>query len=187
MDRVFSRLFVAALAGVGVALVAASCGGAGGPVHVDPKLSSIQKEIFSVSCGIGSSCHASGIANPAGSLSLDTTAVSFAGLVGQPAYGLTPRRTSDGGVIEDPPGSGTYVANLCKGRVPPGAPPLRVAAGDPDHSYLVWKIAGKDATGKDLENDAQGCTPMPRTSGGALPQQHIDAIKQWIRDGALNN
>lgn len=50
---------------------------------------------------------------------------------------------------------------------------LRVAAGDPDNSYLVQKIEGTAASG----------ARMP-LGGGALTQAIIDDIRQWISDGA---
>ena len=53
---------------------------------------------------------------------------------------------------------------------------LRVKAGDPNNSYLVQKIMGTAATGE----------RMP-AGLAALPQATIDAIRQWITDGALND
>ena len=50
---------------------------------------------------------------------------------------------------------------------------LRVAAGDPDNSYLVQKLEGTAASG----------ARMP-LGGGALDQALIDDIRQWITDGA---
>ncbi len=49
----------------------------------------------------------------------------------------------------------------------------RVAAGDPDNSYLVRKIEGTAMTG--------GQMPL---GGGVLDQALIDDIRQWISDGA---
>ena len=50
----------------------------------------------------------------------------------------------------------------------------RVSPGDPDHSYLVLKIEG--APGIDGGQMPLGETP--------LPQATIDAIRQWVADGA---
>jgi hypothetical protein len=50
---------------------------------------------------------------------------------------------------------------------------LRVAAGDPDNSYLVQKVEGTAASG----------ARMP-LGGGILNQVLIDDIRQWISDGA---
>ncbi len=50
---------------------------------------------------------------------------------------------------------------------------LRVAAGDPDNSYLVQKLEGTAASG----------ARMP-LGAGALDQALINDIRQWIADGA---
>jgi hypothetical protein len=50
---------------------------------------------------------------------------------------------------------------------------LRVDPGNPDDSYLIQKIEGTAAVG--------GRMPL---GGPALPQATIDAIRQWITDGA---
>lgn len=49
----------------------------------------------------------------------------------------------------------------------------RVAAGDPDNSYLVQKLEGTASTG----------ARMP-LGGAPLEQATVDAIRQWIADGA---
>ena len=49
----------------------------------------------------------------------------------------------------------------------------RVKPGDPDASYLIQKLEGNAAVGE----------RMPR-GGPPLPQATIDAIRQWITDGA---
>jgi len=50
---------------------------------------------------------------------------------------------------------------------------LRVAANDPDASYLIQKLEGVAATG--------GRMPL---GGPFLPQTDINVIRQWILDGA---
>lgn len=50
---------------------------------------------------------------------------------------------------------------------------LRVAPGDPDASYLVRKLEGRDIVG--------GRMPLGRAP---LPQAQIDAIRSWIAQGA---
>jgi hypothetical protein len=50
---------------------------------------------------------------------------------------------------------------------------LRVDPGNPDDSYLIQKIEGTAAVG--------GRMPL---NGSRLPQDTIDAIRQWITDGA---
>jgi hypothetical protein len=52
----------------------------------------------------------------------------------------------------------------------------RVKPGDPDHSYMVLKIEGAAGI-------AGGQMPLGETP---LPQATIDAIRQWIIDGASN-
>jgi CHRD domain/Bacterial Ig-like domain len=52
---------------------------------------------------------------------------------------------------------------------------LRVKPGDPDQSYLVQKIEGTAAVG--------GRMPL---GGPALPADRIEAIRQWISEGAPN-
>jgi hypothetical protein len=53
---------------------------------------------------------------------------------------------------------------------------LRVKAGDPDNSYMVHKIEG-------LAGISGGQMPLGETP---LPQATIDAIRQWIANGAPN-
>src|SRR5258708_24616059 len=53
---------------------------------------------------------------------------------------------------------------------------LRVKAGDPDNSYMVHKIEG-------LAGITGGRMPLGLTP---LPQTTIDAIRQWITNGAPN-
>ena len=53
---------------------------------------------------------------------------------------------------------------------------LRVAAGDPDNSYLIQKLEGTAAAGAQM--------PLGRTP---LPQATIDVLRQWITDGAIDD
>jgi hypothetical protein len=53
---------------------------------------------------------------------------------------------------------------------------LRVMPGDPDESYLVLKLQGSPGI-------VGGQMPL---GGPYLPQATIDAIRQWITDGAAN-
>jgi methionine-rich copper-binding protein CopC len=52
----------------------------------------------------------------------------------------------------------------------------RVKPGDPDHSYMVLKIEGAPGING-------GQMPLAETP---LPQATIDAIRQWITNGAMN-
>lgn len=51
---------------------------------------------------------------------------------------------------------------------------MRVVPGNSDQSYLMKRLTG-----------ANGITTMP--PGGKLSQQYINAVGQWIDDGAKNN
>ncbi len=53
----------------------------------------------------------------------------------------------------------------------------RVTPGDPDNSYLVWKIEGRPEIAGER---------MPR-GRDPLPPEAITAIRQWIADGAQDN
>ncbi len=53
---------------------------------------------------------------------------------------------------------------------------LRVAANDPDNSYLVQKLEGTATVGSQM--------PL---GGAPLPQATIDVIRQWISDGAIDD
>lgn len=53
----------------------------------------------------------------------------------------------------------------------------RIKPGDPDHSYLVLKIEGAAGI-------VGGQMPLGETP---LPQATIDAIRQWVTDGAQDN
>jgi len=55
----------------------------------------------------------------------------------------------------------------------PGIP--RVAPGDPDGSYVVWKIEGRPQ----IFGDRMPPPPQPM-----LEAEHIEAIVEWIRQGA---
>jgi hypothetical protein len=52
---------------------------------------------------------------------------------------------------------------------------VRVKPGDPDGSYLMDKLLGKQTVGE----------PMPQ--GGMLEEQRLDLIRRWILAGAPND
>lgn len=58
---------------------------------------------------------------------------------------------------------------------------LRIKPGDPDNSYLVHKIQGTQAQVGGLGRR------MPLTGPPFLTDEQIHTIKEWIRQGALNN
>ncbi len=72
----------------------------------------------------------------------------------------------------------THSYNLLVGVASVEEPSLeRVRPGDPDHSYMMLKIEG--APGIDGGQMPLGETP--------LPQATIDAIRQWITEGAMKS
>ena len=52
-----------------------------------------------------------------------------------------------------------------------------VIPGDPDNSYLVKKLEGRDIVGE----------RMPRSNGPFLTEGQIRVIRRWITEGAANN
>jgi len=77
------------------------------------------------------------------------------------------------------PGAMTLSAGQARGNTV-GVPSIenpdlsRIAPGDPDNSYLVWKIEGR----------AQPRMPLGRAP---LSGEQIGVIRQWIADGAPDN
>ncbi|HTR80450.1 MAG TPA: cytochrome c [Bacteroidota bacterium] len=111
---------------------------------VEPKLSSIQQEVFHESCS-ASSCHGSGKKGDLSLLSGD----SYRQLVG-------------------------VASTVDKKNSPPF---LRVKPGSPDSSLLYIKIVGPDSSQGEI---------MPKGKDRLTPNE-INAIRQWILDGAPNN
>jgi len=60
------------------------------------------------------------------------------------------------------------------------SPLLLVNPGDPKASYLLHKIEGTQ-----LDVGGAGTRMPPGTSG--LPKETVDALRQWIAQGAKNN
>jgi hypothetical protein len=52
-----------------------------------------------------------------------------------------------------------------------------VIPGDPQNSYLIRKLEGRDINGE----------RMPRGTGPFLTEGQIIVIRKWIEDGAPNN
>lgn len=152
-----NKFLVVVALGIGLA----RCGGSSGPVVVEAKLSDIEQKIFKPSCALSSSCHQSARAST-GNLNLSAGA-AFAQIVGVDADNPAARALGK----------------------------KRVVAGQPDQSFLVQKIVNM---GFAACTDTR--TPSPRLcnegfampdQGTKLPQQHIDAIRTWITNGALSN
>jgi hypothetical protein len=58
-----------------------------------------------------------------------------------------------------------------------------VIAGDPDGSFLVWKLEGVDDTGAMLP---AGCLRMP-FGGVPTSPDDIANVRAWIMAGAMEN
>ena len=67
-----------------------------------------------------------------------------------------------------------FTVNVLSGEIPDL---FRVAPGDPEHSYLVWKIEGRPTiSGNPM--------PPPTSANPPLTSEQISAIRQWIARGA---
>src|SRR6185312_4999419 len=108
-----------------------------------------QAGIFKTGCAV-STCHDSG--SHEANLVLTDAATSFSHLVNQPAFEVSEFLFADGGPDESAPGSGQFRENICDALTDGGPPPVLVVPGDPDHSYLIWKLTGHDNTGAPIEN-----------------------------------
>jgi len=138
--------------------------GTGGTLPFPATLASIQEKVFSPTCASG--CHEPGgegynETNLSGGMPLDLSSVaaSYSSLVGIPST--------------IPPKCGTTITE--SGTLPCGD---RVVSGDPDASWLIAKLEGK--------NPAFTGDKMPRNAA-PLSQDEIDVIRQWIEEGAQNN
>lgn len=144
----FSRLSLLASVSL-LLLLFGSCGKDNSPVgespRVLPHLSSIQQEVFNLSCALPS-CH--GSSGNRGRLILDE-GKSHANLV-------------DVFPENDAARAAGY---------------RRVVPFKPDSSFLVIKL---------VDPAPEFGTPMPQ-SGGRLPEETIEVIREWIRRGALND
>lgn len=148
--------------GAGNSCVAGQCheGTRACPV-LSPTYSSIDQNLFKVSCGTASSnlnCHSQiGALTSSG---LDLTADSWSNLVNVRA--LDRLRDPDAGVVD---------------------PGFLVLPGNPDASFLVTKLKLKTA------HDPRYGSGMPADNIGAIADcpQALDPIVQWIQNGAPRN
>ncbi|MBI3610527.1 MAG: hypothetical protein HY204_07495 [Nitrospirae bacterium] len=132
-----------------------SGGGSGNPLPFPATLSSIQQNIFTPRCA---SCHVLGGAGYVGTgprgLDLSTQPLAYANLVN-----IDSVQNGCGPTSNQPCG-------------------VRVIPVDPNNSYLIRKLEGRDIS--------SGTDQMPR-SGCCLTQTEIDVVRQWILDGAPDN
>jgi hypothetical protein len=75
----------------------------------------------------------------------------------------------------------TYELFLTPGMQASSRSLLPIKAGDPDSSYVLWKLAGLGPQGEPITG-----TRMPQGSGGMTPADQA-MIRAWIEEGALNN
>jgi hypothetical protein len=124
--------------------------------------SDLNTNLFSVSCTL-SSCHQAGAGSSVGNLDLATD--PYKALLGANGQGVA---------ATDPVGySYTYNGMLL------------VKPGDSSKSLMYLKMTLGGATGCPQTACKYG-EQMPYASG-TLPQCYLDAVKQWIDAGALNN
>jgi hypothetical protein len=128
---------------------------------LQPKYSSIDQNLFKVSCGTASSnlnCHS--VIGAQTASGLDLTGDSWSKLVNVPALDLL--RDADAGVVD---------------------PGVLVAPGNPDASFLVLKLKLKTA------HDPRYGSGMPADNIGAIADcpSALDPIVQWIQNGAPRN
>jgi hypothetical protein len=137
---------------VGLGVVAMGCGDSGCPngqvecdsvciEEIEPTLTSIQSEVFSISC-TASTCHDAN--GPEQGLDLSSLSASEESLINVQS-------------VQEPT-------------------KLRVDPGDSSASYLMNKLLGVDILA--------GTTQMPQLDPDGLCAPKIDAIEQWIDDGA---
>ncbi len=75
-----------------------------------------------------------------------------------------------GGLSLSAPGSFDNLVNVASGQIPSLD---RVEPGDPDNSYLVWKVEGRS-----------GIVGSRMPLGGVLTDADIETIRAWIAAGA---
>jgi hypothetical protein len=117
-------------------------------------------------CGSGDGFDQGGGAVPLGSSFDSIQANVFTAVCEQCPSGAT----APAGLRLDAANSYTLLVNV-PSRQQPGV--LRVKPGDPENSYLIKKLEGRDISG---ERMPAGLPP--------LPQAEIDALKSWIAAGA---
>ena len=159
--------------------IGAGCGGGGGgsdggaadagPAFA-PTFANIQQNVIKIGCAL-EICHASDTARNAGGL--DLQANPYLALLGDGGTGAP---------AADPLGYPYRYNGM-----------LLVAPGDPAHSLLYLKITAdpscKGGAGSQAPPQAQ-CPDglqMPNVAGTSLDPGSIEAIREWIVDGAKND
>lgn len=89
--------------------------------------------------------------------------------------------SAEGGLDMEAPGLRDRLVNIAANDDKAGPRgKIRVVAGDPDNSFLVQKLEGKQARD-------EGSTMPDGTDEPIDPACRIKMIRQWISDGALDN
>jgi hypothetical protein len=149
--------------GMALALVLAACGGAAepeAPIREGATFTEVRTQVFRSCAGLG--CH--------------SEAAEISGnLVVRP----------------DDPFADQVYANLVNAPVAevPGrpAPPVqfRVVPGDPEASFLYWKLLGHEPGNPD--NPVVGNRMPPTLPPPGLPAEQVELVRNWIAAGALND
>ena len=56
---------------------------------------------------------------------------------------------------------------------------LIIVPGDPDNSYMIWKVQGSGPAGEDIVGDQMPLDSAP------LPAGTIQNMRDWVSDGAI--
>ncbi len=139
-------------------------GDAGVQPAFTPTFANVNSKIFMVSCSL-SACHSPPAGPFVGNLDLKTN--PYAALLG------------DGGVPASDPTSFPYHYN--------GMP--LVTPGDPAHSLLFQKLASTGPTGcsQTPTGSCEYGQHMPNVPGETLGVPYVEAVREWIANGAPND
>ncbi len=159
-----SRLSAAAIAAGALACGEVGSGGADGGTAIQPTFSSIQQNIFTPTCAV-SPCHISATASNAGYLDL-SAGNAYVSLVGDGGLGapIPPAAVAN----QSTPGEGVAADGGY----------LLVAPGNPSKSFLLLKITPGLPSQYGLQ--------MPDI-GATLSTEQVNAVSQWIANGAPND
>ncbi len=140
-------------------------GGGGSPAPLDPTFTNVRAEVF-VSCGFGT-CH-------------DTNRATLGGVVIRDEAEFADA-VYENLVNADSLVTGAVVKSTSALRDAPNVP-KRVVPGDPQASFLYWKLLGHSPA--DPSVAAVG-DAMP--NGEPLDATRADLVKRWIEAGALKD
>ncbi|HUB08977.1 MAG TPA: hypothetical protein VMB50_18355 [Myxococcales bacterium] len=134
-----------------------------------PTFTNFNQQIILVSCAV-SSCHAPPAGPAVGNLDLKTS--PYAALLGADGGGVPATDIGE-------PYNYTYNGMLL------------VKPGDPANSLLYQKLAaGLGAASECVQTPTGACQygqHMPNVAGEVLGASYVEAVREWIADGAKNN